>query len=318
MIVLDKLRGNRKTREAARYAIIAILAVTAFLTGRATDDLRADVVVSTEAANTNANSVKKVEKILADVCEAAPDKDVQKAGRNQECRLAKEGKIEVTVPVVTPQVRVQYEPVPAEEIERVVDTYLDNRLRELPDQYRTALRQAVVEYLRENPPPAGPAGKDGAAGKPPTAAQIAQVVAQYVAANPPPAGRDGTDGKDGKDGARGEPGVSVTSAVLDGCDVVFSFSNDTTVRVGPICGPAGKDGVDGKNGVDGKDGAKGDTGRGVVSTNCVPGDEIDQDGDGTAAATDWLITYDQPDSEGKTSQRVDGPCRVEPGEDEGP
>lgn len=299
---------HRALRQAAGVVFIATLVVTAFATGRAQDGLRADVNVSTSAARTNAQSVGKVEKILADVCKAASDKNVSKVGRADECKLAEAGKINQTVPVIQPQVR--YQPVSRGQIEQVVDAYLENRLRELPDQYRAALRQDVVDYLKANPPKDGATGKTG---PPPNAAQIAPVVASYVAAHPPPAakdGKDGTNGTNGVNGQQGAPGVSVTGASLDGCDLVFTFSNDTSVRVGPICG---KDGKDGTNGTNGTNGTKGDPGRGIVSTNCVTGDGIDQDGDGTPAATDWLITYDQPDADGATSQRIDGPCRVAAG-----
>lgn len=278
----------RPVRQIAGAVLIAVLVVTAFITGQTQDQLRADVA-------TNADSVDRVEQILADVCTAAPAKNVTQSGRGRECQLAKAGKIEETVPVVQAQTR----PVSKQQIEQVVDAYLDNRLRELPNQYRSDLRVAVVDYLRANPPKNG---KDGKAAPPPTAQQIAAVVAAYVAAHPPPAGKDGKDGTDGKPGADGEKGadgVSVTGTALDGCDLVFSFSNDTTVRVGPICGPAGAQGP------------VGETGRGVASQNCVAGDDVDQDGDGTVPATDWLITYDKPDADGKTSQRVDGPCRVD-------
>jgi hypothetical protein len=297
--VLHPALRTRGVRQAASVVVIVVLVASAFLTGRNTDSLRADVNTSTSAAKTNAASVDKVETILADVCKAAPDKSVAQSGRADECKLAEAGKIDQKVPVVQPQVR--YQPVSRSQIEQVVDAYLANRLQELPEQYRSALRQEVVAYLRQNPPKDG---KDGAVGPPPSPAQIAPVVASYVAAHPPPAAKDGVDGKAGEAGKNGVDGVSVMGAALDGCDLVFSFSNDTTVRVGPICG---KDGTDGKAG---SDGPKGEQGRGVASQNCVTGDDIDQDGDGVVAATDWLITYDKPDAEGVTSQRIDGPCRV--------
>lgn len=279
-------------RDVAGLVLITALVVTAFVTGRQVDSLTADV-------QTNKDSVGKVEEILADVCKVAPDPSLVKAGRAAECKLAEQGKIEETVPVVTPKVR--YQQVSRAQIEDVVDSYLDNRLRELPEQYRTELRASVVNYLRANPPKNG---KDGKSAPPPTAAQIAPVVAAYVSANPPPAGKDGKPGADGTPGTDGDDGVSVTGAALDGCDLVFSFSNDTTVRVGPICGPAGAEGKQGETG------KQGEQGRGLVSQNCVAGDDIDQDGDGVVASTDWLMTYDKPDADGRTSQREDGPCRV--------
>lgn len=278
----------RWARQVAGAVFIAALVISAFATGRAQDRLRADV-------QTNANSVDRVEEILADVCKAAPAKNVDQSGRERECQLARAGKIEETVPVVQAPIS---RAVSRAQIEQVVDSYLDNRLRELPNQYRSDLRASVVAYLRANPPKNGANGKPG---PPPSAQQIAAVVAAYVAAHPPPAGKDGERGKDGEQGAQGEKGtdgVSVTGTALDGCDLVFSFSNDTTVRVGPVCGPAGPEGK------------PGEPGRGVASQDCVAGDDVDEDGDGVVPATDWLITYDKPDADGKTAQRVDGPCRT--------
>jgi hypothetical protein len=305
---------NRAAREVAKVVFITALVVSAFITGRQMDDLRSDLAVSSSAARTNKQSVVKSGEILADVCKAAPARNLKQAGREQECDKAKAGNIEEVVPVVEPQTRTQ---TSRQQIEQVVDAYLDNRLRELPGQYRDDLRRAVVDYLRANPPRNGRDGKDGKTGPAPTAAQIAPLVASYVAAHPPPAGKDGQDGADGADGETGPAGVSVTGAALEGCDLVFTFSNETEVRVGPICGAKGETGAKGDKGDKGDTGdagQDGDPGRGIVSTNCVGGDDVDQDGNGTAAATDWLITYDRPDADGRTSQRVDGPCRIEPGE----
>lgn len=282
----------RWIRQVAGAVFIAVLAVSAIATGRTQDQLRADI-------DQNADSAGQIEKFFADVCAAAPAKNIAESGRVHECQLARAGKIEEAAPVVQPQVA---RPVSKRQIEEVVDAYLDNRLRELPDQYRGELRQAVVDYLRANPPKNGVNGK---AAPPPSAQQIAAAVAAYVAAHPPPAGKDGKDGAEGKEGEKGADGVSVAAVAQDGCDLVFSFSNDTTVRVGPICG---KDGADGK---EGKQGDPGAAGRGVASQDCVAGDDVDQDGDGVVPATDWLITYDKPDTDGKTAQRVDGPCRVD-------
>lgn len=293
--------SKRTVREPARVGLIAVLAVAAFIGARRMDVLASDVESSTSAARTNAQSVQKVEKMLADVCKAATDKTVRQAGRGNECRLAEAGNIEQAAPVVQPQVKSQQ--VSRQQLEQVVDAYLENRLKELPSEYRDDLRRAVVDHLRANPPAAGKDGTVGKTGPPPTPAQIAPVVAAYVSAHPPAAG------KDGRDGTKGDQGVSLTGAALDGCDLVFSFSDTTTVRVGPICGPTGKDGGDGR---DGRDGKKGDTGRGIIAQNCVDGDSVDQDSDGDTADTDWLITYDQPDANGDSSQRVDGPCRIAP------
>ena len=171
-------------REVAGAVLIAVLVISAVATGRTQDRLRADV-------ETNADSASRIEQFLADVCKTSTAKNIDQAGRARECQLAQAGNIEETVPIAQPQ---QTRPVSKRQIEEVVDAYLDNRLRELPDQYRSDLRTAVVNYLRANPPKNG---RDGKAAPPPTAQQIAAAVASYVAANPPPAGKDGKDGADG-------------------------------------------------------------------------------------------------------------------------
>lgn len=221
---------KRGVREAAGFAIIATLVVTAFLTGRQSDQKDAEIVTQATAAKANATSVDKAGTILADVCKAAPDKSIKATGREQDCKLAESGKIREIVPVVEPQVRYVPQPVSTKQIETVVDAYLQTYLTDLSARYRAEMRQEVVAILKANPPKNG---KDAPA---PSPVAIGAAVAAYLAANPPKAGVDGVNGIDGK------PGVSVTGAVLDGCDVVFSLSNDTSVRVGPICGPKGEKG----------------------------------------------------------------------------
>lgn len=217
--------------ETARVLVIGTLVVTAFLSGRQSDQKDADIATSTEAAKTNAASVDLSGTILADVCKAAEDKAIKATGREKDCRLAESGKIREVVPVVDPpQVRYVNQPVSNERIEQVVDAYLKTYLTDLSAEYRAALRAEVVAYLKANPPKNG---KDAPA---PTPVAIGAAVAAYLAANPPKAGEQGIQG------IPGDPGVSVTGASLDGCDVVFSMSNKTTVRIGPICGPKGEKG----------------------------------------------------------------------------
>lgn len=221
---------RRSVRRAATVLVVVILVVSAYLGGRQTDTIRAERDTATGAAETNASSVDTVgNKILPDVCKAATAKRLQAIGRYDECQLATQGKIDQVVPVVTPPV-VTVEQVTQKDIERVVDAYLSDYLADLPAKYRADLRQSVVDYLTANPPKPG---KDGKPAPAPTPAAIGAAVATYLTANPPLPGKDGEDGP---------AGVSVTGAALDGCDVVFSLSNDTTVRVGPICGPKGEKG----------------------------------------------------------------------------
>lgn len=222
---------RRPVRRVATVLVVAILVVSAFLGGRQTDTLRGERDTAAGAAETNADSVGKAGVILSDVCKAATAKRLQAAGRDRECQLAQQGKIDEVVPVVTPQIQV--ERVSTKDIEKVVDAYLADYLTDLPAQYRADLRREVVTYLTENPPKPG---KDGKPGPAPTPVAIAATVASYLTAHPP------VPGKDGQDGTPGPSGVSVTGAALDGCDVVFSLSNDTSVRVGPICGPKGEKG----------------------------------------------------------------------------
>jgi hypothetical protein len=221
---------RRSVRRAATVLVVVILVVSAWLGGRQTDTIRAERDTATGAAETNASSVDTVgNKILPDVCKAATAKRLQAIGRLDECELATQGKIDEVVPVVTPS-PAQVEQVSEKDIERVVDAYLADYLTDLPAKYRADLRAEVVSYLTRNPPKAG---QDGKPGPPPSPAAIAAAVASYLTAHPPVPGKDGTAGADG---------VSVTGAALDGCDLVFSLSDDTSVRVGPICGPKGEKG----------------------------------------------------------------------------
>lgn len=207
---------------------MVVLVVTAFIGGRQTDHLRQQRDINGAAAQTNAESVSKAGEIIADVCNAAPAKSIKATGRTKDCQLAKAGKIDEVVPVITPQVTVQR--VSQADIARAVDAYLDVYLKDLPARYRADLRQAVVDYLTANPPAAG---KDGKPGPPPTAAVVAGAVVDYLQKNPPAPGKDGT------------AGVSVASVSLDGCDLIFAFSDKTTNKVGPVCGPTGRDGAPG-------------------------------------------------------------------------
>lgn len=227
--MLPAVLRKRGVRETARVAIIATLVVTAFLTGRQHDSREQVLATTVEAATTNATSVDKLGPILADVCKAATTTRIKATGREKDCKRAESGKVREIVPVVEPPTQVVQQ-VSTERIEQVVDAYLKTYLTDLSTQYRDAMRDEVVAYLKANPPKNG---KDAPA---PSPVAIGAAVAAYLAANPPVAGKDGVDG------IAGAAGVSVTGAALDGCDVVFSLSNDTSVRVGPICGPKGEQG----------------------------------------------------------------------------
>lgn len=110
--------------------------------------------------------------------------------------------------------------------------------------------------------------------------------------SPGPRGSDGPRGSLGPRGSPGADGVSITNATTDGCDVVISFSNGETRRVGPFCGPPGEDGEDGR------------PGRSLIDMDC----------EGQGRTSDWHLTWREPDGS-ITEETVDGPCRVsEPGD----
>jgi len=182
-------------------------------------------------------------------------------------RLEAEGEQPVPVPSVDSEGTVNLVPVPptAEQTSAAVADWFAARELSLTPGYSEAMQDAVARYLTRNPPPAG---KDGSG---PTDQQIADAAAAYLIANPPADGVNGTNGADGR---------GVVSAVLDGCDVVLTYTDGDTDRVGPICG---KDGANGSNGSDG---------RGLAKTECH-------------TTGDWIFTY----TDG-TAQTVAGPCRV--------
>lgn len=216
---------RRSVRRAATAVVVVALVVSAWIGGRQSDTLRSERDTAAGAADTNARSVDKAGAILADVCKVAPDKTLKAAGRDRECQLAEAGRIDQVVPVVTPQIRV--ERVSPKDIEKAVDAYLDDYLTDLPSLYRSDLRRAVVAYLTDNPPAAG---KDGKPGAPATQAMVLAAVVDYLQKHPPAPGKDGA------------PGVSVAAVALDGCELVFTFSDQSTSRVGPVCGAKGAKG----------------------------------------------------------------------------
>jgi hypothetical protein len=182
-------------------------------------------------------------------------------------RLEAEGEQPVPVPSVDSEGTVNLVPVPptSEQTSAAVADWFAARDLSLTPGYSEAMQDAVARYLTRNPPPAG---KDGSG---PTDQQIADAAAAYLIANPPADGVDGSNGADGR---------GVVSAVLDGCDVVFTYTNGDTDRVGPICG---NDGADGTNGSDG---------RGISDITCH-------------TTGDWIITL----TDG-TALTVKGPCRA--------
>lgn len=289
-------------REAAQLAFIGVLVASAIVTGNSVEDLKASrthlahqVRDARSDGRTNAAAVDTIESILADVCQAAPDRQLDDAGVQRDCSLAEAGNIEDRLPVVpAPAVAAPNEPgVSVGQVEGVVDAYLRRYLSDLPADYTADLREQVIGYLQTHPGTPGERGRRGARGRSGvdvTTAQVAAAAAAYLQANPPPAGPQGATG------AQGAPGVGVSAAFLDGCDVVFTYTDGSTSRVGPLCGPPGPQGPQGD---------KGEPGRGIAEMECIDEDPADP-------ASRWRITY----TDGAVDEDA-GPCRGprgEPGE----
>jgi hypothetical protein len=290
-------------RELAQVAFIAVLAVSAIVTGRNVEELkqsRAELVREVQDARsdgrTNAAAVEAIEAILADVCQATPDQQLDDAGVARECTLAEAGNIEDRLPVVKTPAAPREPGVSVAQIEGVVDAYLRRYLSDLPADYTAELRAQVVEYLQTHPGEPGQRGQRGRRGAPGrpgpvvSTAAVAAATAAYLQANPPPPGEPG---------APGAPGVGVSSAFLDGCDVVFTYTDGTSSRVGPLCGPPGPPGPQGEQGVPGE---RGEPGRGIAAMECI--DENPED-----PASRWRITY----TDGQVQEDA-GPCRGPRGE----
>lgn len=233
-------RRRLPVRETAQVLFIGALVVSAIVTGQRVDELQGDRDALRAEARTNAAAVQSIESILADVCDSVPDARLEDNGVNRECTLAEAGNIEDRLPVVEPGAPAAG--VSVGQVEGVVDAYLRRYLADLPAAYTADLREQVIAYLQAHPGAPGEPGKRGRAGRV-TSRQVAAAAAAYLRVNPPPAG---------KPGARGVAGISVTGSVLDGCDVVFTYSDGHTSRVGPICGPTGPTGATGATGDPGR------------------------------------------------------------------
>lgn len=176
-------------------------------------------------------------------------------------RLAEQGEPPVPVPTAGTDGEVTVVPIPPtqEETADAVAAWFAGHDLSLASGYNEAMRDAVARYLSRNPPADGKPGKDA---DPPTDQQIADAVTTYLLAHPP---ADGADGR------------GVADSSLDGCDVVFTYTDGSTDRIGPICGKDGKDGKDG---------------RGFVEVECL-------------STGDWIFTLDDG-----TALTATGPCRA--------
>lgn len=229
---LDRLREAETPvfRAVIQAAIIIGLIVCAFSVG----DLR-------NAATEDRATSTAMGGILATTCGAASFQELREQGLIEECRLAQEGELPDAIPqdeLPDPDADVDdVEPdviaddtnaVPADidppdgpgpsnaQVQAVVaDYFRSNPLPNTP-AYQRAIGRAVTTYLTEHPPEPG---------RPPTEGEVTEAVQIALLANPP------------ADGVAGADGRSVAAASLDGCDVVFTYSDGSTDRVGPLCGP---------------------------------------------------------------------------------
>jgi hypothetical protein len=243
------VRGNPLVRRVAQAGIILMLLVAGWTFNERISDFEAQQV--TDVATSTA-----ITSVLARSCGAASFEELREQGLVEECRLAQDGELAEAIPEeelpspgaeveeVNPDVvaddttatpaDIQPPPPPRgptnDQVEAAVAGYfVDSPLNTQPG-YQRAIQRTVAEYLTENPP---------SPGRPPTEREISNAVQAALLANPP---ADGADGVDGTDGTAGDAGRGITTTSLDGCDVVFTYSDGSTTRVGPVCGDNGKPG----------------------------------------------------------------------------
>lgn len=230
------IRDNFYVRAVAQMLLIATLIAVVF----AVTNLRDDVDQQTVTTDTLAA-------LLNDACDAAPQADLRRKGIVGECQLARTGDLRDRIAAddvpddladVVPDDSVTIDPLMISEA--VEDYFEANPLAASPD-YEASITRATERYLRANPP------RDVTIPQ----ADIRAAVRTVLLANPPADGEAGTPGESGAPGdpgAPGEPGQAggagrgIAVATTDGCDVVFTYSDDTTDRLGPFCGPKGDPG----------------------------------------------------------------------------
>lgn len=186
-------------------------------------------------------TVTAVAGMLATACDAASFRDLQRQGLVEECRLARAGDIDEAIPeekLPAPDAKptdVEPDVVPDgpgrtssslsvadAQVQGAVDRWFSGHDLPLSGAYGGALRRSVADYLSKNPPRRG---------RPPSEDEISRAVTAALVADPPAPGENGEDGASGR---------GVTSAVIDGCDVVFTYTDGSTSRVGPLCGANGQ------------------------------------------------------------------------------
>lgn len=230
----QRARGNPVVRRVAQ-GIIVLLLLTA---GWQFNERLGHEESQTAAVNA----------ILARSCGAASFKQLRNQGLIEECMLAQKGDLAEAIPddalpkpgaapsdVDPDVVQDDNTSTPADlapgplgpsdpQVLRGVEAYFDLHPLGTQEGYQRAVQRATVAYLTENPP---------APGRPPTDREIRSAVRVALVANPPADGVDGADGSDGR---------GVAAASIDGCDVVFTYSDGATDRVGPLCGADGAPG----------------------------------------------------------------------------
>lgn len=238
--IREGIRSHR-VRQAATWVVLGALVAAYFFIDSRVGGLK-------ETVETQGGKQAAVQSMLASACGAASFEELQRQGLVEECRLAQAGELDDAIPddaaqpndepseVEPDQIEDEPDATPAdvkpaplsqEQVNAAVNAYFSENGIPLGGGYSRAIKRSVTAYLTANPPEPG---------RPPTDGEIRSAVRAALVANPPEDGTDGADGADGSDG------VGVAAASLDGCDVVFTFSDGTTDRVGPLCGDDGEPG----------------------------------------------------------------------------
>lgn len=118
-----------------------------------------------------------------------------------------------------------------------------------------AISVAVQQYLEANPPAAGKDGRDGVDGHDGKDGASGERGLPGERGEKGEVGERGEPGLIGKDGAPGRDGVDVADLlVIEGGDVVATFTDGRVKHLGPFRGKDGEPGRDGKDGDNGRDG----------------------------------------------------------------
>ena len=228
---LRRLLRTDRAKMVLQTIIIVLLVIVAW-----------QVYALRDRANDEASTNAAIQSIIAQTCGVASFEELERRGLVEECRLAQKGKLAEAIPAdkvdpkadpteINPDLvddgdtgKQDISPAPLPQgptnaqVDAAVDDWFDANPLTAEPGYLTSLRRTVAVYLTENPP------KDG---RPPTDGEIRNAVQAALMANPP---ADGSDGR----------GIVNTS--LNDCDIVFSYSDGSTNRVGPVCGPKGEKG----------------------------------------------------------------------------